>query len=180
MGHQDHKNQAPSSIGVALITVSDTRAMADDSSGALAKELLAKAGHLVRDYRIVRDEPSEVRAAVLELAGRQDIRAVVLTGGTGLSPRDRTVEAVGPLFDLRLDGFGELFRYLSFQEIGSPAMLSRAVAGVVGKTVVFALPGSPAAVRLALDRLILPELGHILAQLDKRPDHPHTHAEGEA
>jgi molybdenum cofactor biosynthesis protein B len=175
MGHEDHKSQVPSSIGVAVITVSDTRTMADDSGGALAKEMLGKAGHPVRDYRIIRDEPSEVRQAVQELAGRAEIRALVLTGGTGLSPRDRTCEAVSPLFDLRLDGFGELFRFLSFREIGSPAMLSRAVAGVVGTAVVFALPGSPAAVRLALDELILPELGHIVAQLDNaghgRPRH---------
>ena len=157
------------SVGVAIITVSDSRTPADDASGQLARELLERAGHEVRDYRILKDEPEQVRAAVEELARRQDLRAIVLNGGTGISRRDRTYEAVASLLDRRLDGFGELFRALSYQEIGSAAMLSRAAAGIRGDKVIFSIPGSTPAVRLALERLILPELGHILAELDKGP-----------
>jgi len=167
MGHEEHRRRAPASVGVAVITVSDTRGEAEDASGALARELIAKAGHEVRDYRILPDEPALVAAAVRELAVRPGIRAIVLNGGTGIARRDRTYEAVTSLLERRLDGFGELFRSLSYREIGPAAMLSRAVGGVVGPVAVFALPGSTAAVRLGLEELILPELGHLIAELDK-------------
>ena len=167
MSHQEHRERAPASVGVALVTVSDTRTEADDASGALMRRLLEGAGHGVRDYRIVRDEPDLVTASLRELASRADIRAILLSGGTGISRRDRTYEAVSSLLDRRLDGFGELFRALSYQEIGSAALLSRAVGGILGDKAVFSLPGSSAAVRLGLEKLILPELGHLVAELDK-------------
>lgn len=167
MPHQDHRRHASAPLGVALVTVSDTRAAADDESGSLARRLLEEAGHRVRESRILKDEPEAVRAAVAELAERPDIRAIVVNGGTGISRRDRTFEAVASILERRLDGFGEIFRSLSYDEIGSAAMLSRAVAGIVGDTVVFSIPGSPAAVSLAVQRLIIPELEHIIAELDK-------------
>ena len=167
MSREEHHRKAPSSVGVAIVTVSDTRTSADDTSGRLARELLEKAGHTVREALILKDEPDAVRDAVRALAARPDVRAIVLNGGTGISKRDRTYEAVASLLERRLDGFGELFRALSYQEIGSAAMLSRAVAGLVGDTVVFSVPGSTAAVRLALERLVLPELGHIAGEIDK-------------
>lgn len=175
MSQHTHKERAPASIGLALLTISDTRTMADDASGAMAHEMFGRAGHDVRDYRILKDEPEEVRSAILELAARTDVRAIVLSGGTGISRRDQTYEVVSALLDRRLDGFGEIFRALSYQEIGPAAMLSRAVAGLVGNTVIFALPGSSSAVRLALEELILPEIGHLVAEIDKQPGETPAH-----
>ena len=169
MSHHEHKRGVPASIGVAVLTISDTRTFETDASGALVKEMLTGAGHIVREYRVLKDEPIAVEAALRELTRRADIRAIVLNGGTGISPRDRTFEAVASVLERRLDGFGEIFRTLSYEEIGSAAMLSRAVAGIVGRAVVFSVPGSTAAVRLALEKLILPELGHIVAQLGTGP-----------
>ena len=167
MTHDTHRKGTPSRIGVALVTVSDTRTEADDVSGRIAKELVKAAGHEVREYRIIKDEPALVRAVAVQMAARDDVRLLVLNGGTGISRRDRTYESVVAVLDRRLDGFGELFRALSYEQIGSAAMLSRAVGGIAGKTAVFSLPGSPDAVRLALERLILPELGHLISELDK-------------
>lgn len=161
MGHDEHKRHAPHAVRVYVITVSDSRTEATDEGGRLAVDLLGAAGHTVVGRRILRDEPAEVSSAIRALAERDEADVVVTTGGTGISRRDSTYEAVAALLDKRLDGFGELFRWLSYQEIGSAAMLSRAVAGLHGGLVVFATPGSPAAVRLALEKLILPELGHL-------------------
>lgn len=169
MSSEAHRQHGPRSVAVAWITVSDTRTAADDEGGAVGRGLLEGAGHVVRDYRILQDDPQAVRAAVLGLAGRSDLRAVILSGGTGISPRDRTYEAIASLLERRLDGFGELFRSLSYEEIGAAAMLSRAIAGLVGEKVVFSIPGSTAAVRLALEKLILPELGHLISEIDKSP-----------
>ncbi|TFH25514.1 MAG: molybdenum cofactor biosynthesis protein MoaB [Myxococcales bacterium] len=157
----EHKENAPSVLSCAVLTVSDTRTVDSDGSGAAIRERLEAAGHRVDDYAIVPDEPAEVAARVRELVAGGAIHAVILNGGTGIAARDNTYEAVTGLLEKRIDGFGELFRSLSYEEIGSSAMLSRAVAGVVGTTIVFALPGSTAACELALDRLIVPELGHI-------------------
>jgi molybdenum cofactor biosynthesis protein B len=157
----EHKENAPSVLSCAVLTVSDTRTVDSDGSGAAIRERLEAAGHRVDDYAIVPDEPAEVAARVRELVAGGAIHAVILNGGTGIAARDNTYEAVTGLLEKRIDGFGELFRALSYEEIGSSAMLSRAVAGVVGTTIVFALPGSTAACELALDRLIVPELGHI-------------------
>ncbi len=161
MGHCDHKHHAPSSVRVFVITISDTRTEANDTGGDLACELLRAAGQELAGRRILRDEPSEIAGQVRALCDPGSADVVITTGGTGLSRRDSTYEAITGLFEKRIDGFGELFRMLSYQEIGSAAMLSRAVAGLRNGTAIFALPGSPAAVRLGLEKLILPELGHL-------------------
>jgi molybdenum cofactor biosynthesis protein B len=162
MPPNDHQSQEVPCVDCAIITVSDTRTPDTDASGTLIRELLMKSGHRVVGYEIVPDEPSRVRERVAALCAGGACQAVILTGGTGLAPRDTTYEAVASLLEKRIDGFGELFRMLSFQEIGPAAMLSRAVAGVCRGTVVFSLPGSTAAVHLAMERFILPQLGHIV------------------
>jgi molybdenum cofactor biosynthesis protein B len=161
----EHRGRAPASVPTFVITVSDTRTPDTDTSGAAIASLLAGAGHPVLGRLLTRDEPAHVARAVRDQISR-GARAIITTGGTGVSRRDSTYEALAGLFDKRLDGFGELFRMLSFDAIGPAAMLSRATAGTIGASVVFVLPGSEAAVRLAMDRLILPELGHIIGQLD--------------
>ena len=160
-----HRGYAPKSVRCSVLTVSDSRTAADDKSGDLIQELLEAGGHEVAERSIVPDEPAQVKPLVLAAIARPDVDAVLLTGGTGIAPRDSTVEAVEPLLERRLDGFGELFRALSYQEIGAAAMLSRALAGTSGRTAIFLMPGSSAAVRLAVERLILPELAHLIGQL---------------
>lgn len=152
------------SVGVAILTVSDTRTPETDQSGALVADLCRAAGHTVAERSIVPDDPDRVAAAVEGLLSRDDVEAVLVNGGTGISGRDRTHEAIASLLEKRLDGFGELFRHLSFQQIGPAAMLSRAVAGVAARRPIFSIPGSTAAVRLAMERLILPTLGHLVAE----------------
>jgi len=165
---RDHPHAAdPVSAGVALLTVSDTRTEETDRSGASARRLLTGAGHRVVDYRILPDEPDAIAEQVRRWLEREDCDAVIVSGGTGVSPRDRTPEALARLMDRRLDGFGELFRMLSYEEIGAAAMFSRATAGIGSGRPIFALPGSNAAVALALEKLILPELAHLLAELRK-------------
>ena len=165
----EHRARAPRSIGCAVITVSDTRTLADDSGGALLCELLEGGGHRIALREIVKDESKAIRAALEAALARADCAAVLLTGGTGVAPRDVTPEAVAPLLERSLPGFGELFRSLSFAEIGAAALLSRALAGLARGKPVFALPGSRAAIRLALERLILPELGHLVGEGAKAP-----------
>jgi molybdenum cofactor biosynthesis protein B len=155
-------------IAFGLLTVSDTRTAGDDESGRVMRELVLGAGHTVYAAEIVPDDPPAVADRVLSWALDPSCEAVVASGGTGLSARDHTVEAVSGAFDVRIDGFGELFRHLSFDEIGSRAMLTRAVAGVVRGTPVFLLPGSPAAARLGLTRLILPEIAHLVGELRRQ------------
>lgn len=151
-----------------MITVSDTRTLADDSGGALVCELLEGGGHRVASREIVKDDVAAIRAALGSALASPDCAAVILTGGTGVAPRDVTPEAVAALLETPLPGFGELFRQLSFAEIGAAAMVSRALAGLARGKPVFALPGSRAAVRLGLERLILPELGHLVGEASKR------------
>jgi molybdenum cofactor biosynthesis protein B len=151
-------------LGFAVVTASDTRTEADDRSGATVRKLVEAVGHHVLSAVIVADEPERLRDAVLAALAVEEVDVVVVTGGTGFAARDRTVEAVTPLFEKSVEGFGEIFRRLSFDEIGSAAMLTRATAGIRGGRAIFLLPGAPAAVRLALDRLILPEAAHLLAQ----------------
>jgi len=150
------------------VTVSDTRVPESDVAGALIRERLARAGHEVACYRIVPDEQAAIMSVLEGLARDGAMDAVIVTGGTGLAPRDVTYEAVNRVLQKTMDGFGELFRMLSYEQIGSAAMLSRALAGVLGSMLVFALPGSPAACELALDELILPELGHAVAIANPR------------
>lgn len=163
-----HRRDAARAVPTALITVSDTRTLETDTGGACAAELLGAAGHPVAWREIVKDDAAAIAAALRRALAREDLHAVVLTGGTGVSPRDVTPEAVAPLLERVLPGFGELFRMLSHQEIGSAALLSRALAGLAAGKPVFVLPGSRAAVRLALEKLVLPELGHLVAEARKR------------
>ncbi len=167
MSASEHRAATPASVGVFVLTVSDTRTEATDTGGRAIQDLLTAAGHTVAGYRILPDEPAQVRAVVELAIANLDVQVVITTGGTGVTSRDSTYEAVAALLEKRLDGFGELFRALSFQEIGAAAMLSRAVAGTVGRKAVFVLPGSEHAVRLAVTKLILPELGHLAQQLGK-------------
>ena len=161
----EHRATAPRTIGCFVLTISDSKTPETDTSGILIRELLARAGHAVVGHAIVKDEPAEVRAIVQEGCANPDLQAFILTGGTGVTSRDATFEAVEALLDKRLSGFGELFRMLSYQEIGAAAMLSRAQAGVVKGRALFSLPGSPNACRLALEKLIIPELGHLLREI---------------
>ncbi len=161
---QQHHASAPRSITCAVITVSDTRTLETDRGGAEICERLAAAGHRVVAREIISDEPATMRPLVLALAERSDVEAILLTGGTGISSRDQTFETVSTLLDKPLPGYGELFRMLSYADIGPAAMLSRALGGVLRKKIVLTMPGSPAAVRLAMEKLILPELGHLVRE----------------
>ena len=166
--YQQHRAAAATvTAGVAVVTLSDTRTVGTDVSGRRAVELLAAAGHRVVDHRVLPDEPAALGPALRELLARADVDAVLTTGGTGVGRRDQTIGVVEHLLDVVLPGFGELFRMLSWEQVGSGAMLSRAVGGTVGGKVVFSMPGSPAAVELAVSRLILPELPHLLRELRK-------------
>jgi molybdenum cofactor biosynthesis protein B len=164
--HEAPHDAAPHrhSLSLGVITVSDTRTPETDESGKLIGDLCRAAGHSIASMCIVPDEPEQVRGALAAALGRADVEAVLVNGGTGVSARDRTFEAITSSLDRRIDGFGELFRSLSYQEIGARAMLSRAVAGVRSGKPVFSMPGSPAAVRLAMEKLILPALGHVVAE----------------
>jgi len=162
-----HRHAAQQRLSVVVITVSDTRTFADDSGGALLVELLEGAGHRVVDRSVVPDEVDAIRAAVDVAVMRDDVHAVLLTGGTGIAARDVTPEALEPILDRVIPGFGELFRTLSYHEIGSAALLSRALAGTVRGRIVVALPGSRAAIRLAVEKLLLPELPHLAAEAAK-------------
>jgi|SRR5215471_8786355 len=175
----EHRAHAPASsaLRVAILTASDSRTPSTNEGGTLLRALAEEAGLVVVGEALLREDPGALRDHVAGLVKAGGVEAVLVTGGTGLGPRDHTPEAVGALFERRLDGFGELFRMLSFQEIGPAAMLSRAEAGVVGGVLVFLLPGSPAAVRLAMQRLILPELAHAVGQI-RRPSGGHAHGHG--
>ena len=167
MAYDEHKQHAQKQASCLILTISDTRTEATDASGKLMAELLEQNGHRVARKAIVPDEPEMIAALLREGIASDDVQAILCNGGTGISARDRSYEAVEAVLEKRLDGFGELFRLLSYQEIGSAAMMSRAVGGIAGNTVIFSVPGSKAAVELAMTRLILPELGHILWELSK-------------
>jgi molybdenum cofactor biosynthesis protein B len=167
VSHVEHKSHAPASVACYVLTVSDSRTPDTDTGGRAIRELLEDAGHLVTGHDIVKDEPADVTARVRAQLGDARTQVIITTGGTGITSRDGTFEAIDGLLEKRLDGFGELFRMLSFQEIGSAAMMSRATAGTAARTAIFVLPGSPHAVRLAMTRLILPELGHVVQQLGR-------------
>jgi molybdenum cofactor biosynthesis protein B len=164
---REHKASAPQSIGCWVLTISDSKTPETDTSGALIRELLAGAGHRVVGSEIVRDEPGDVQRVIREACANDAVRAVIMTGGTGITSRDATFEAVEAMLDKRLPGFGELFRMLSYQEVGGAAMLSRAQMGVARGRIVVSLPGSPNACRLALEKLLLPELGHLVRELSR-------------
>ncbi|MFZ5470533.1 MAG: MogA/MoaB family molybdenum cofactor biosynthesis protein [Myxococcota bacterium] len=163
---KEHKRHAPVSVKAFVVTCSDSRDAAADESGQAIVRALESAGHVVAGHRLIQDEPAQVHTALGDAAAA-GAQAIVFNGGTGVGKRDTTVEALTPLFEKDLPGFGELFRFLSYQQIGSPAMMSRACAGAVKGMIVFALPGSPRAVKLAMEALILPELGHLVRELTR-------------
>ena len=161
---KQHRAEAPQVVRCAVITVSDTRTLENDTGGLRIVEDLERVGHQVVAREIIPDEPDRMRPLVRGLATRDDVDAILMTGGTGITSRDQTFETISGLLDKSLPGYGEIFRWLSFEEIGPAAMLSRAVGGLVGRTLVLTMPGSPAAVRLAMERLIAPELGHLIRE----------------
>jgi molybdopterin adenylyltransferase len=167
MSQAEHKAAAPVSVRCFVLTISDTRTEATDASGRAIVDVLTAAGHLVAGRAIVKDEADVVRDLVKRQLANADVQAIITTGGTGITSRDTTYETVSRLLEKRLDGFGELFRMLSFEQIGAAAMMSRACAGIAAGHVVISLPGSEAAVRLAMDRLVIPELGHLVQQASK-------------
>ena len=160
----EHKSHAPTSVRCFVLTVSDTRTRETDTGGRAIADLLLAAGHVVADQTIVKDDPDLVRGTIERQLARPDVDAIITTGGTGITSRDSTYEAVTAMLHKRLDGFGELFRMLSYADIGPAAMMSRAVAGLVAGRIVISLPGSEAAVRLAMERLVVPEIGHLVQQ----------------
>ena len=162
-----HRRAAPARVATWVVTVSDTRTLETDTGGARVAELLAAAGHAVAGREIVPDDAAAIASALRAALARDGVEAVILTGGTGVAPRDVTPEAVEPLLERVVPGFGELFRWLSYQEIGSAALVSRALAGLAAGRVVFVLPGSRGAVQLGMEKLVLPELGHLLGEARK-------------
>ena len=150
-----------------VITCSDTRTTDTDTSGQLIQKLLKQQGHSITAYHLVKDEPEQIKARIAEGTGNDQVQAIIINGGTGISRRDSTFEAVDGMLEKRLDGFGEVFRFLTYQEIGSAAIMSRATAGILKGRVLFSTPGSENAVRLAMEKLILPELGHLVKELTK-------------
>lgn len=169
MSLEEHHRSAPARLTVQVITLSDTRDASTDASGAAIRTALEGAGHEVRGPEILREDPATLESELRRLIEASGVDAIVVHGGTGIAPRDRAPDVLDHLYDRALPGFGELFRMLSFAEIGAAAMLSRASAGVVGDRIVFSLPGSRAAVRLALERLVLPEIAHCVRELRRSP-----------
>ncbi len=167
--HQ-HREAAPETVRVAVLTISDTRTTETDTGGDVVEETMRGAGHEVVAREIVRDEAASIRTTLVDLLARSDVDAVVTTGGTGISARDTTYEVVERMVEKRLDGFGELFRMLSYEEIGAAAILSRALAGAVGTKFVASLPGSRNAVRLGMEKLLVPEVAHIVFELRKHQE----------
>lgn len=163
-----HCSELHAKVSCAVITVSDTRNKETDKSGRLIIDLLRSAGHSVKMYKIISDDQPMIQRTIREATHHRDIEAIMITGGTGIAKRDVTIESIQPLFDKELPGFGELFRMLSFQfDIGSAAILSRAVAGIANQRIIFSMPGSTGAVKLAMEMLILPELAHLFQEATK-------------
>ena len=162
-----HRDSAPDRVRVAVLTISDTRTPETDTGGDTIDELMRGAGHAIVERDIVGDDATRIRTELLDLLARCDVDAVITTGGTGISARDTTYEVVDRMLEKRLDGFGEIFRMLSYEEVGAAAVLSRAVAGAVGDKLVACLPGSRNAVRLAVEKLLVPEIAHVVFELRK-------------
>jgi len=165
MSIHEHKERGKKSIRCFVITVSDTRDETTDTSGQAIKKFLADAGHHGAGYRIVKDEPVEIEAALNHALALTEVDAVIINGGTGIAPRDGTYEVVSRFLEKKLDGFGEIFRYLSYLDIGSSAIMSRAAAGSARGKILISLPGSKGAVTLAMEKLVLPEIRHMVSQL---------------
>lgn len=167
MSYEQHRATSPAAVRCAVITVSDTRTDATDTSGRAIVDLLQEHGHVVVDRAILRDDAAPVRALLEQHLANAHVQIVITTGGTGITSRDGTFEVVTALLEKTLTGFGELFRMLSYTEIGAAAMMSRAVAGVAQGHVIIALPGSEHAVRLAMTKLVLPEIGHLVREMGR-------------
>jgi molybdenum cofactor biosynthesis protein B len=164
MGYQEHKHKAPKSISCAVLTISDTRTERDDESGRLIRQKLSETGHRVILHCILKNEADSIREKIYELLKEEELQAIIATGGTGVSRRDITVETIYPILEKKLDGFGELFRFLTYNEIGTGSIMSRAIAGVAEGKVILCLPGSLEAAKLAMNKIILPELGHLVME----------------
>ena len=167
MGHAEHEALSPKTVSFAVLTVSDSRTVETDESGKLIKESLIRAAHTLYSYTLLRNDKVELGELMTGLLSSPDLDAVIITGGTGLSGKDITIETVAPIFDKTMDGFGELFRSLSYQEIGPAAVLSRAIGGVAKRKVILCLPGSVAAVKLAIEKIIVPELPHMVREASR-------------
>jgi molybdenum cofactor biosynthesis protein B len=165
-----HREAAPEKVRVAVLTISDTRTLENDTGGDIAEELLRDAGQDIVARQIVRDEVIAIRSRLTDLLARSDVDAIITTGGTGISARDTTYEVVERMIEKQLDGFGEIFRALSYEEIGAAAIMSRALAGSVGTKFIASLPGSRNAVRLAVEKLLVPELAHVVFELRKHQE----------
>jgi len=165
--HEEHKAHAPHCVTCVVITCSDTRTSQTDTSGQLMMRLLKEHGHELAGYHVIKDDPAQIRSVIEEAAAHDAVQAILVNGGTGISKRDSTFEAVDGMLEKRLVGFGEIFRYLTYKDIGSSAIMTRATAGIFRGRIIFSTPGSEGAVRLAMESLILPELGHIVQQLNK-------------
>jgi len=162
--YQEHKQKAPQSVSCAVLTISDSRTEQDDKSGKLIRQKLGENGHRVLFYSILKNEPGSIRQKIDELLRQEELQVIITSGGTGVSHRDITVETIYPMLEKKLDGFGELFRFLTYQEIATVSIMSRAIAGVVEGKVILCLPGSLGATNLAMDKIILPEIGHLVRE----------------
>ena len=164
MGYQEHKYKGPKSVSCAVLTISDTRTEQDDESGRLIRQKLSEAGHRVILHCVLKNETDSIQKKIYELLKEEALQVIIAIGGTGVSHRDITIETIYPILEKKLDGFGELFRFLTYSEIGTGSIMSRAIAGVARGKVIFCLPGSPEAGKLAMDKIILPELGHLVME----------------
>ena len=164
MGYHEHKDKAPRTVTCAVLIISDSRTEQDDESGGLIKQRLSENGHRVMVYSILKNDAEAIKRKIDELLRQEDLQVIITSGGTGVSHRDTTVDTVEPMLEKKLDGFGELFRFLTYQEIGTGSIMSRAIAGVTKGKVILCLPGSLGAVKLATDRIILPEIGHLVRE----------------
>ena len=167
MDYHEHKHAAPKSVSCAVVIISDSRTEQDDESGGLIKQKLSENGHRMVGYAILKNDAGAIGKKIDELLSQEELQVIITSGGTGVSHRDVTVETIFPMLEKKLDGFGELFRFLSYQEIGTASIMSRAVAGVVEGKVILCLPGSLGAANLAMDKVILPEIGHLVREATK-------------
>lgn len=167
MSHIEHKEKAKRLVSCAVVTVSDSRTEETDVGGKILKEQLSNVGHKIIYYQVIKDEPEQIKELLLKLSDDVNCQAMIFNGGTGISRRDRTFDVIDSFLEKRLVGFGEIFRYLSYLDIGSSAIMSRATAGSYKGRVVISIPGSPAAVRLAVEKLILPEIAHMVWELGR-------------
>ena len=164
MGYQEHKHQAPKSVDCAVVIISGTRTEKTDESGKLIMQALKSSGHQVVSYSILKNDAALIGNKLNELLGEEGLQVIITSGGTGASRLDITVEVVFSILEKKLDGFGELFRFLTYREIGTPSIMSRAMAGVARGKVIICLPGSVGAVKLAMEKIILPEIGHLVRE----------------